>query len=542
MESVLNPGFPHITEKIFKCLSVNSIWNCRLLNHEIKNSVEDWMLDENNYGFYLRKILASANAEKLLQMLQIINQEHLWSNEVKEHLILCMMILTTYMKNKFRFESGKGPLLMALDLASRFSEPTLIEIIIQPKNSSQLMIPNEDLFLLKLVYLYLSNKNELEKYLNQKHRQYNKIYSVHLAVQLKNEALLQMLFQVFIEAEQSKNHDPESLDQMIYFLNCPFLHINYHLPVGDLFGEVVRRSCGTTPLYLAAKNGNVKLVKVFVEHIKYIDNINFHNNQQNKKTKKSQSIEGVLGPTAIEEAARQRHDEIVNLLQPFTTDLEYQIPSSISSVDIEEYIQNKIDKFVSLVTDMDEIVARSFLSKQNWNLSAAIKSHSESIFKDDPALLLDLTKNFRKINNVDEEVARSYVLQNNTRNLESVCHEFNTYRSFLYNCKPESFLKSIPLTKVSNVSNEENIKQFVEITKTDESVAKSYLSKHNWECDAALESFYKDRFDFKDFQNALLYGNQSCNRASPKMYEIDDDMVYDDADYSEEQVEEEDDD
>ena len=521
MESVLNPGFPHITEKIFKCLSVSSIWNCRLLNHEMKNSVEDWLLDETNYGFlkkHLTRHSFTFNSEKLLHILKIINQDHLWSNGVKEQVILCMILTTT---------KNKEPLLMALDLASRFSKPTLIEIIIQPKHSSQLMILNQELFLFKLLYLYLSNKNELEKYLNQEqHSQYNKNYSVHLAVQLKNEVLLQMLFQVFIEAEHSKNHDPENLDQVIHFLNCPLLH-------GE-DNEVVRPSCGTTPLYLAVKNGNVKLVKVFVEHIKYIDNINFHSNQQIH----------IEGPTAIEEAARQHHDEIVNLLLPFTTDLEYQITphnSCKSSFNIKEYIQNKIDLFVSQ-TDTDEIVARSFLSKQNWNLSAAIKSHSESIFKDDPALLLDLTKNFRKINNVDEEVARSYVLQNNTRNLESVCHEFNTYRSFLYNCKPESFLKSIPLTKVSNVSNEENIKQFVEITKTDESVAKSYLSKHNWECDAALESFYKDRFDFKDFQNALLYGNQSCNRASPKMYEIDDDMVYDDADYSEEQVEEEDDD
>ena len=135
-------------------------------------------------------------------------------------------------------------------------------------------------------------------------------------------------------------------------------------------------------------------------------------------------------------------------------------------------------------------------------MSAAVKSHSESIFTDDPVLLFDLIKSFREITNVDEEVARSYVLQSNTVNLDSIYQEFDKYRYFLYNCQP-GCSKQIPdqhelqeAIKQYYHEIQEAIKQFVEITKTNELEARYHLSKQNWECNAAVESFYKDKFDF----------------------------------------------
>ena len=40
MESILNPAYPHIFEKIFMCLNRDSISNFRLLNHDWKNTLE----------------------------------------------------------------------------------------------------------------------------------------------------------------------------------------------------------------------------------------------------------------------------------------------------------------------------------------------------------------------------------------------------------------------------------------------------------------------------------------------------------------------
>ena len=40
MESILNPAYPHIFEKIFMCLNRDSISNFRLLNHHWKNTLE----------------------------------------------------------------------------------------------------------------------------------------------------------------------------------------------------------------------------------------------------------------------------------------------------------------------------------------------------------------------------------------------------------------------------------------------------------------------------------------------------------------------
>ena len=75
---------------------------------------------------------------------------------------------------------------------------------------------------------------------------------------------------------------------------------------------------GMTPLYIAAKNGSTKIVELYLEHIQYIDNINYKYN----------------GHTTIEAAAINGHFEIVNHLLPFTTDLEYQ---SIAKMPLDQH-------------------------------------------------------------------------------------------------------------------------------------------------------------------------------------------------------------
>ena len=68
------------------------------------------------------------------------------------------------------------------------------------------------------------------------------------------------------------------------------------------------------PLYIAAINGHIRMVKLFVQHINYVDNVN----------------EKWDGLAAIEAAANAGHFEIVNILMPLTTDLEFSTWSEIS--------------------------------------------------------------------------------------------------------------------------------------------------------------------------------------------------------------------
>ena len=64
------------------------------------------------------------------------------------------------------------------------------------------------------------------------------------------------------------------------------------------------------PLYVAASSGNIEMLKSFVEHINYVDNIN----------------EKCDGLAPIEAAAKVGHFEIVNKL---ILDLNKQLPSLI---------------------------------------------------------------------------------------------------------------------------------------------------------------------------------------------------------------------
>ena len=57
MESILNPGLPHICEKIFKCLdNITDLANfglaCRFLKHESKIFIEDMLFATKFYQKY----------------------------------------------------------------------------------------------------------------------------------------------------------------------------------------------------------------------------------------------------------------------------------------------------------------------------------------------------------------------------------------------------------------------------------------------------------------------------------------------------------
>ena len=86
------------------------------------------------------------------------------------------------------------------------------------------------------------------------------------------------------------------------------------------------------PLYVAASSGNIEMVKSFVEHINYVDNIN----------------EKCDGLAPIEAAAKAGHFEIVNILMPLTTDLEFSTWSEISCtcIKLKQFIQDKIKQFI----------------------------------------------------------------------------------------------------------------------------------------------------------------------------------------------------
>ena len=74
------------------------------------------------------------------------------------------------------------------------------------------------------------------------------------------------------------------------------------------------------------------MVKSFVEHINYVDNIN----------------EKCDGLAPIEAAAKAGHFEIVNILMPLTTDLEFSTWSEISCtcIKLKQFIQDKIKQFI----------------------------------------------------------------------------------------------------------------------------------------------------------------------------------------------------
>ena len=495
MESILNPGLPHISEKIIKCLDIESIFNCRSLNCELKKTLNDDLFEVTKKSF-LKKIkcikLTEDNVmkeshfvEKWLSLFKVLDQGMLWDHGVKENVFLCLIRIMILMKKSFgslsklgkykRFleKSDMEPVMITLDLAARTGNLSLIEIIIQPIISSQLNMLDKHIIIFKLMQLSLSNQNVLS-HLKEDLCIDFKEYSIHQAIALENVNMMRTLFQVYIEDYQTSERNS---DGMINFLNrIPSRHfLEFH--------------SGLTPIYIAAKNGNLDMIKLYLEHINYIDNINLK----------------IDGKTPIEWAARYGHGLIVNMLLPLTTDLEYQTTARISSQKLQEYIKMKIEKFVRM-TDTNEVVARSYLSNKSWNLSTAINDYSQSPLKDHlkgQSLSLELEsmiKQFKEDSNVNHDVAQCYILQNcfstncdtstQNRNVIYAIENFNKYRSNLWQCNYQEVSCLNPSYAGITYPDPEiqlKIKEFVENIETDRTVAIKYLSKQNWDIEAALE-------------------------------------------------------
>ena len=252
----------------------------------------------------------------------------------------------------------------------------------------------------------------------------DKCIAIKKAVVLGDADMLKVLFEAYIkEHEKTKmEHD----DAMIISSLNPILEF-----------ESINTEWNMSPLYVAAFNGNIEMVKVFVEHISYIDNVN------------QRCIPDFMGPVSgplccdglapIEAAANKGHFEIVNILMPLTTDLEFQTTSEISCtcIKLKQFIQDKINQFIvktgktNPLLKNPEVIARSYLSHHNWNLKSAIEKFSASLWQEpSTAEKHKALLNFKEETNFifEETVAISYLSQNNwnsERATEALCN----YRS-----------------------------------------------------------------------------------------------------------------
>ena len=161
MESILNPAYPHIFEKIFLCLNRDSILNFRLLNHHWKNTLENVFTKDLAKLMLLRKFKELADIisiityryilQKLgkiwLNLIQFLNQENLWSRDVTENMFLCINRICClierrkckpdyYLDTYYYLE----PKYVAFNLCKKFGKMSLIKIIINPAYSANFMI------------------------------------------------------------------------------------------------------------------------------------------------------------------------------------------------------------------------------------------------------------------------------------------------------------------------------------------------------------------------------------------------------------------
>ena len=242
---------------------------------------------------------------------------------------------------------------------------------------------------------------ELIQYVDLIHQDWTDANAFRTAIYFGNYDMLKVLFEAYIRAHiGSPEYEKAKMDHnetKIHSLN----------PIRDNYK-------GMPPLYIAAINGHIRMVKLFVQHINYVDNVN----------------EKWDGLAAIEAAANAGHFEIVNILMPLSTDLEFStsLEISCSCIKLKQFIQDKINHFILLTIKIDvpldeknaQVIARSYLSKHNWNLKSAINSYAR--FKGDFGNLITdykrkvLLLDFKEKNNhvvLEDSVAISYLLQNN---------------------------------------------------------------------------------------------------------------------------------
>ena len=277
---------------------------------------------------------------------------------------------------------------------------------------------------------------ELIQYIDLIHHEWTDTFATRTAVILGNYDMLKVLFEAYIRVHiGSPEYEKAKMDHnetKIHSLN----------PIWDFEGTNIPRQndksrewpIGTkvrkkSPLYIAAINGHIKMVKLFIEHINYVDNVN-------EITR--------YGLTPIEAAANAGHFEIVNILMPLSTDLEFStsLEISCSCIKLKQFIQDKINHFILLTIKIDipldeknaQVIARSYLSKHNWNLKSAIDSYAK--FNGDFGNLIADYKqkvllDFKQKNNhfvLEDSVAISYLSQNYW-NCEQATKALSMYRS-----------------------------------------------------------------------------------------------------------------
>ena len=163
MNSILNPAYPHIVEKIFTCLNFDlvSISNFRLLNHQLKNTLENVLTKDLARLILLRKFKELTHIRELeethrdifqrlgkiwLKLIELLNQENLWSHDVTEDVFLCVDRICCLIQHRrcnrlsYLQTYYLEPIYLALNLGNKFGNTSLIKIINKPAYSANFMI------------------------------------------------------------------------------------------------------------------------------------------------------------------------------------------------------------------------------------------------------------------------------------------------------------------------------------------------------------------------------------------------------------------
>ena len=311
------------------CLNINLEYRLLmgLLNNELKSNLEGIFIARAKSKI-LKYIVTSTDRDfkavglKWLNLMEVLDQEQLWSCDVTAELFLCMIRLLKWIDelkkprtqgfidltgNKFK---KMKPFFMTLDLASNFGNTSLIEIVTRVQKTTPVQFP------IIMENLDLAIKNKFTNVVNVsikcvdlkkdiENKDCRQCDCIKVAVECGDLDLLKSLFQLLIKAHSKIMESiylPISLDKVVMIRA-----LNHPCP--EQFDLEGIRLYAMTPLHMAAKNGNIEMIRLFVENIKYIDYVNTKYND---------------GLSPIEAAAFNHHFEIVNMLMPLTTDVEYQ--------------------------------------------------------------------------------------------------------------------------------------------------------------------------------------------------------------------------